>query len=179
MKKITMLSVFILLTLIILPFCVQAEQKEIPKYQERVNLIVSGDQNIKGEVTSYITRELRSLNDVIIVDENADWQISILAMEAITKGSYKGGIALSVVILRPFNNNILKPFIGKLTADQSNLIDALTSFLYRYEEHWLRIGSPDDLKSICQGIVADFDSKHLEKSRRLYQQTNDALKKQK
>ena len=83
-------------------------QAQLQKFQARVKLIITADKNIKGEVTSYLTRELRSLRDVNIVEENADWVVSVITSETKLKGGYKVGVVFSTVILKPFNNDSFK-----------------------------------------------------------------------
>lgn len=184
MKKILISTFgFLLISVFTLPFVVSAQQ-ELPKFQARVKIDVSADENIKEEVQSYLARELRSLNDVIIVDENPEWELSIIAMELSTKEGYKKGIGFSIVILKPFNFNhrfveILKTLFGESISDKVELIDSLTYHVYSYEGHWLQTGPTDGLKSICQKIVVNFDSNHLEKSRKFYQQMTDSMKNQK
>ena len=105
---------------------------------------------------------MRSLNDVVVVDDNPDWLLSILAMEITTKGGYKSGLVLSVVILKPLDISPLKMILWNISDSQSKVLDLYTSiYYYRFDDHWVRVGSLEDLKSICQGIIADFDSKYL------------------
>lgn len=84
-----------------------AAAQYLPKFKARVKVSVSGRENIKGMVTSFINRELRSLQDVELVDHNPEWELEILAMEVSTKGGSKVGIVLSVVILSKFNSQLL------------------------------------------------------------------------
>ena len=57
---------------------VQAQESARPKPQRVKLLVSSSDSNIESEVKSYISRELRSLNDIIIVDDDVDWFLSII-----------------------------------------------------------------------------------------------------
>ena len=144
---------------------VTATSQHPAEHRFRVQVAVTADENIKGLITSYINRELRSLRDVEIVDKDPRWLLAVVAMEVSTKGGYKPGVALSIVVLEKFDNSFLKSFVHEI--DKQDLAVLLTSDLYAVPNHWLRVGSHDDLRSICDGIVADFDTKHLEESRRV------------
>ncbi len=58
----------------------------------RVNF--SAPDNIKGSVSRYLNRELRSLNDVEIVENGPEWIIYMVAVELKTVGGYKSGVAI-------------------------------------------------------------------------------------
>lgn len=100
----------------------------------------------------------------------------MLAMEVSTKGGYKTGIVLSVVILSKFNNQFLSTFASD---SYKETVGKMTSNLYYYPDHWLRTGSNEDLKKLCNEIVSDFDTKHLEESRKTHRQLMEILQKTK
>ncbi|WJW76086.1 hypothetical protein QVG61_03055 [Thiohalobacter sp. IOR34] len=145
----------------------RAAQGSANQFSAKVKVTVSADDNIKGQVESYIKRELRSLQDVTLVDEGADWELSILAMEVSTKGGYTSGVILSVVILSTFNNQMVS---GMLQEKYKELGTNLTKGLYLYPDHWLRAGADDQLRSLCIKLIADFDSEKLEESRKQYRE---------
>lgn len=150
----------------------RAESGGGTQFSAKVQVSVSAEEAIRGQVESYVKRELRSLRDVTIVDEGADWELSILAMEVSTKGGYKSGVIISAVILRPFDNQMVSALLEEKYKETGA---HLTEGLYRYPDHWLRTGSTDQLRSLCVEIVADFDSQHLEKSRKLYREVRRIL----
>jgi hypothetical protein len=146
--------------------------QEQTKYRFHVQLIVSGEESIKGLITSYINRELRSLRDVEIVYSNPGWELSIVAMELSTVSRRKIGVALSTVILKRFQNQaLLESFIS---GKNKEIVTVLTDDLYSFEDHWLNVGSDDNLRKTCNEIVADFDADYLEGARKsiekLYQE---------
>jgi thiaminase len=97
-------------------------------------------------------------------------------MEVSTKGGYKSGIVLSVVILSKFSNQ----FLSTLVSDSyRKVVEKMTSNLYYYPDHWVRTGSTEDLRKLCSEIVADFDTKYLEESRKTHRQLMDILQKAK
>ena len=130
----------------------------------RVQVNVAGKESIKGLVTSYINRELRSLRDVEIVYNNPDWELDIVALEVFTESSRKIiGVALSTIILRKFNHQFLVRLLPK---SYRETVTHQTSGLYNFPGHNLRMGATDDLREICNEIVADFDTDYLEKERK-------------
>lgn len=140
----------------------------------RVALSVSADESIKGRIESYISRELRALGDVTQTKENSEYDIGIVALKSFSKSGYQTGIVLSITIHYKFDNQ----FISFSFKEESMEIGLeLTSGLYFYPDHWLRIGATEDLKSICSGIVADFDSQILQERRETYQRMLDAINK--
>lgn len=146
---------------------------DMPQFSARVSVGVSADENIKGKIESYIARELRSLGDVIVTNDNPNWAIDIVALEAETRSGYKNGVNLSVVITKPFVNTFL---VNQLDENYKSWVSAATTGLCRIYAEWLRIGSPEDLRSICNGIVADFDVHFLQPERKSWQEFADFLK---
>lgn len=146
------------------------------RYSAKVKVNISAADNIKGSVSSYVNRELRSLTDVEIVENDPEWIIYILAMELKTVGGYKSGVAISTVIVSPFNNQLLSGWFQPKFKDSGLKI---TSALAWYPDQWLNVGSADDLQKLCKDIVADFDTKHLEESRKSFRQMKEILQKPK
>jgi len=90
--------------------------------------------------------------------------LDIVALEVSTKGGYKSGVILSVVILSPFDNQMVSEMLQEKYKEYGA---DLTKSLYWYPDHWLWVGSNDHLRSLCVDLIADFDSKILEESRKL------------
>ncbi len=150
-------------------------QAQQPKFRAKVRLVVSSNEDIKGLLTSYINRELRSLSDVDVVDQllrqDTDvgylYLISVVAMKVFTVGGANPGVALSFVIKRPFENRII---LEKLVYPQvRDPILSVTDGLYYAGEHWLLAGPTHSLQDLCKQFVADFDAKVLEKDRQDFQ----------
>jgi len=145
----------------------RAESGGANQFSATVQVLVSADDNIKGQVESYIKRELRSLQDVTLVDEGADFVLHVVAMEIFTTNGYKRGVVLSVLILSSFNSQSISWI---LKDEYKELGASLTKDLYRYSEHSLRSGSNDQLRSLCVELIADFDSEKLEEIRKQYRE---------
>ena len=72
-KKTSLLTTFLLaISTFVMSSAVFLQEKELPKFSAKVKLSVNADDNLKAIVTSYLTRELRSISDVIVVYENAE-----------------------------------------------------------------------------------------------------------
>src|SRR5688572_19247664 len=131
-----------------------AVKREIPKFQAYVRLIVSGDETIKDEVTSFISRELRQLGDVTITRDEPPaesfirvWTISIIAADNKIQNGTTIGYSLSAVVLESRS-------WGKVIAGIS-LPKEGRQWLQEHSEldnHILHSGK--DLKKICEGLVA-------------------------
>lgn len=149
--------------------------QELQPFSGRVSVSVSANDDIKGKIESYISRELRSLGDIVVTDDNPRWILSIVALESTTKSGYKSGIEISVVILEPFDNSLV---ISQVNEKSKEFVSTMTSGLHSFSGQWLRVGAPEDLRSICNGIVADFDSQHIKPARDFWQSYIDYQKKQ-
>jgi len=130
------------------------------QFQIKVN--VSGDPSIKTLVSSYLNRELRALGDVELVNNNADWSMSIICAQTESIGGYPSSVLLSVVITELYPNAAI---VSMLPTESKQPGDEITSNLYLARDHWVRSGSQGNLQEICSKIVADFDTLYLEKER--------------
>jgi len=146
------------------------------QFTARVKVIVSAKENIKSSLTSYLNRELRSLNDVELVETDPEWELNVLAVELKTTGGYKSGVALSVVIISPFINQMLSGFFQEQFEDAGL---KMTSDLYLYPDHWLNVGPADKLQDLCKDVIATFDTKHLEEGRKSFRLLQKIQKKTK
>lgn len=174
-KKTSLLTTFLLVvSAFVMSSVVFPQERDLPKFSAKVKLSVTADDKLKATVTSYLTRELRSISDVIVVYENAEWELCILAMELHSKGGFTTGVAISVVILRPLDIDLLKwllTSVGDLNSKQVKVIDSAKTWnLYNYRHHWIAVDPLERLKSLCQEIIADFDSEFLEEERKRHQE---------
>lgn len=104
---------------------------------------------IEERLTSFLKRELRSLNDVEIVETNENIKLSIMAMENLSRtGEYKYGFTLSVISLYPIKCNSI--------------------FTYSFWGSTMFTSSEDALSSTSENIVAWFDHNSIEIMRNYY-----------
>ncbi|NVM55777.1 MAG: hypothetical protein HWN66_18905 [Candidatus Helarchaeota archaeon] len=157
--------------------------QELPKFSARVKVDVTADENISSRIESYIKRELRSLQDITIVEDNANFRLSVIALELKTiSGEKTGGIALSTVILSPVDVSLMVNLLKVYDVIYPEKIVQAEEMIGTWEpcrflDFSLQTGSAKDLKRLCEGVVADFDSEFLEIGRKTYQELKDKLEK--
>jgi len=169
--------IYILIFAFLLPIICYAQ--EIQPYSGRVSVSISANDNIKGQIESYISRELRSLGDVIVTDDNPDWVLHIVALEPTSKGGNKVGIILSVVITRPFKSNglnVLLIVLREVKKNEREILSSMTADLNSIASHEIRVGSPEDLRNMCNSIVADFDTDQIKPFRESWLEMQDIVK---
>ena len=128
----------------------------------RVKLDVRGDENLENRIKNYLSRELRALGDVIQSEDNCEYVITVIGAKLENTVGDGGVVVLSVNIHTKFNNQSFSYMFKKKFAKE---FITLTNDLYYYPKHWVRSGSYFDLRSMCRGIIADFDSQILQKQR--------------
>ena len=145
----------------------------VSQFSARVRVVVDAEDNMRKLVTSHINRELRSLHDVIIVNVDPRWELHVVAVEVSTWGR-DVGVALSAVMFECFDNQIL----GRLfQPNYRNFGTRLTLSLCHHPVYLLQVGPTNELKRLCQAVVADFDAKRLEPSRKTFLQNTETVKK--
>ena len=103
----------------------------------------SEETSTENKVASYLRRELRSLGDVEVVDSWSDWILMVETIEpTYVSGQKTGGIVCYV--------NYLRPFVCKSEP-----------YIVYEDSSWV-IGPLDELKDLCETIVAVFDNFKLE-----------------
>ena len=147
-------------------------KKAPPKF--RVQVVVDAD-DLGKQVRSYINRELRSLGDVEIVDSDADWKLSIIAMQGeTTSGSKLPRYNFSVAVLRPLlKHNATE--VGKARRATRKCKDleclrtianlsVIIAFADICSTHFASRGT--DLQAMCKRVVTLFDIDILEPERK-------------
>ena len=128
----------------------------------RVKLDVRCDESIESRINGYLSRELRALGDVIQAEDNYEYVITVIGAKLENTVGDGGGVVLSINIHTKFNNQSFSHMFKKKIAIE---FITLTNDLYYYPKHWVRSGSYFDLRSMCRGVIADFDSQILHKQR--------------
>ena len=159
------------------------QQKELPKFSARVQVSVSSGDQISGEITSYINRELRNLHDVIVTDDKPEYRINIVAMENRLTNGVRTGYSLSVIVTTPFDPSVLKLVVALALGQKDEktsleLQNRITKDTLDYEmivQHYVQTGGQDDLRGICEKVVASFDGEVLERTRKAHQEVIDKV----
>ena len=118
-----------------------------------VKLAVSASETIRTPVETCLARELRSLDNVHLVEDKPDWEITVLALDVTSTRGYRGGIAVSTVFLPRFPNEELGPLF---LPDSVQTGLTKTSNLWERPIHNLQMDASDRLQRICRQIVSDF-----------------------
>ena len=147
--------------------------QDLQPFSARVSVSVSGHEKIKGLIESHITSELRRLGDIVVTDVSPRWVLSIVAVESETKGGLKLGVILSAVVLEPFDNQYV---VSLVSPKSKEAVSSFTSGLHRYSDHWISTGASQDLKTMCEKIVTDFNSNHIKPLKDSRQKYNDTLR---
>lgn len=121
-----------------------------PKYVAKVQLsVLCEDGSLKSQFTSFLSRELRSLGDVTMVEEKPDFVISVGVLKVQKVGEITTGFAASSLVTKPLAADIVTGPVLVLG-------------------HNLDVGATGDIQSKCQGMIADFDTSVLGPDRRLW-----------
>lgn len=133
-----------------------------PSPSARVKLEVTASQDIAQKVRHCMSQALRTLPDMQLVQEKADWTLIILGVPIQPPGGKIHGIALSAVATTTFDH---------LQADESrtrqgNRKDSTSEapaippgVLFRGT--WLRIGALAHVQKLCEQLVGDFSRRYL------------------
>jgi hypothetical protein len=146
--------------------------QDLQPFSARVSVSVSANDKIKGLIKSHISAELRRLGGIIVTDVSPRWVLSIVALESETKGGLKLGVTLSTVILEPFDNQYV---VSLVSPKSKEVASSFTSGLHRYSDHWISTGASQDLKTMCEKIVANFDSHHIKPVKDSWQKYIDTM----
>jgi len=152
-------QIFVLVGILILPsLAFSADNAR----EFRVKLDVRGDEGIESRIKSYLSRELQALGDVIQSRDNYEYAITVIGAKLENTVGDGDGVVLSINIHTKFNN---QSFCNMFKKKFEKECITMTNDLYYYPKHWVRSGSYFDLRSICRGIIADFDNQILHKQR--------------
>jgi hypothetical protein len=158
-------------------------------FKIKVGVYIRGEEDLNGLIENYISKELRSLGNVIVTYSKLDCAIDIVAKE-LTNGSAnaKSGYALSVTIIDRFDcspitraikeldalitNIIAQPIVTKQLEELSDELVGIamsTAKVKSYHNSFLYTRSAGQLRELCFEIVADFNSEYLKEKRKVIQ----------
>ncbi len=152
-----------------------------------IGVYVRGEENLNGAIEDYVSKELKSLGNIVVTFSQLDCAIDIVVKKLNGDNSNaKGGCALSVTIIDridsfPITRTIeeLDSIIPKIKA-QPVLIKRLkelskeivsiaisTARIKSYQNSFLYTGSAGQLRELCSKIVDDFNNEYLENKRKV------------
>jgi len=177
MNKITILAAGLVAALLLYsPQNGLARNQKLEPEAIKIRISVIAPKNIKELISSYMTRELRQLGNVAIVDHNPDWHLAVTAVELKNNRGIRTGVALSLIISTPLTDSFVKPVIKAIEKEtslsrQTEILNTTPLSIIR--SNWLRVDSDNEIKKLCQGIVADFDTEYLEVDRKNFQRLRE------
>lgn len=128
-------------------------------FKAAIDLRVTADEVINSRVFSYLSRAIRDIDGLFIVDElDAEtcdpfcYQLAVVALEDLNVEGESQGFVLSMVTKSPINRWYLEDYLE----------DTWKSF-HRLEQHIVVKGP--DLQGLCEMLIASFDVDVLEKPR--------------
>jgi hypothetical protein len=151
---------------VLLIFCLA-----LPAYGQnglRINVKIKGDAELLDEVNSFLNRELRSLGDVSITEENPHFNIYMTAMEIEDEsGQGTGVITVSYIVTSRLSPEVYRWLEEKgnrgIPKDEWEKTWGNLGFLERYGDF---IIGKEDLRGLFEGLVVQLDTKVFEKYRR-------------
>ena len=124
------------------------------QHRFKINVeITIEDESTKSVFLSYVNRELRSLGDVDVVGKIDEWMYE-LAIVAIEPKYVSTGMKTGQITIAWTGYELVSP---SLKSD---------SWIWRPETLSLKYWKTENLDNICKEIVAQFDTKYLEKARK-------------
>lgn len=147
-------------------------------FSTRVEVVVTSDTR-KAEITSFLTRELRQLEGVTIVDDDPEWRVTVVALEVKNINSNAMGYAVSVLITNPWQKEAIRFYRDAITDPAAKTtFDYIAPDAEEVMDLWLRTAPLEGLRSLCESIIADFDGQHLEKSRQTHSKLQNMMRDQ-
>ena len=152
-------------------------QESQPKFTCRISLDITAEDKIKGEISSYISRELRSLGDVVITNTEPDLKVEIVALE-VNSGNSSVGYAFSVLVSKPLDSFALDLIASGPSSNEDKQLLRGAYIDYRKPvSHFVQTGPYSNLALTCKKIVTTIDSDAIEGERKSWQVLQDYRKK--
>ena len=178
MTRLTKLLALTLLLLTALPLGAQEAVSEIPI---RVRVVVGGTSSAAKQILSYVSRELRSLGDVEVVQKNQkpDYTVRILAEELKAVGARTPDVYLSVVVTSPLSvrgvrfafcdlsslSTVEMLFMLNKVIDKPSAANTMAEALVTIHGHAMMVGT--NVKVVSERLVTYVDSHVLEVHRKI------------
>jgi hypothetical protein len=132
-----------------------------------VQVVISAPEGIRGEIMSYMTRELRSLPGVVVTDQDPVFKISVVA---VTINDPLTTYAVSVVTesMLPARTIHALPILlaSKLSKEDVDMIRKVPMY-GAVASHELRTASPATLQALCRQEIAYIDGSSFEPFRKM------------
>jgi len=133
-------------------------------YEARLSVTVSADDNIKAPIESYLKRELRQIDGVILTSDKPKWHLSIVALPQ--KG-YDGmvlGYWMSITVFQ--YTDYFNPQKPLFTQTKGRIL-----------KHELMLRGRQVLQDGLKQLAAELDTEIIEKDRQAYDSLRDWARK--
>ena len=155
----------------------------------KVGVYVRGEENLNDAIENYVSKELKSLGNVIVTFSQLDCAIDIVVKELKNDDNMaKNGCALSVTIIDRFDSLPItmaieeldtiipeikaQPIVIKRLEELSKELVGIaisTTKIKSYQNSFLYTGSAGQLRELCSEIVNDFNNEYLKEKRTMTQ----------
>jgi uncharacterized protein YecT (DUF1311 family) len=163
--------------IVVLLGCEQAFTAGLPHGSKiRVELSVASPlESDQSQITSYLSRRLRQIPDVLVVGDNPLITLSVVAFRTRNAGGYQTGYAISIAVSSSFRARLIsKQYIDQLPSEKQTEFREELSSIAECQDHRLYTCALDGLKSKCGDIVDNVDGDDFEHIRLLAQKLADA-----
>lgn len=143
-------------------------------FTARIKLEVSGDDATAAIAKSYLSRELRRLDGIVVTDDDPRYHLSVIVMETSSQGGYTTGYALSSVGLSLWQKSSFESLMeaARVSDTQKSLLHMLANES-TVVHHLLQTGPSDSLETLCARLVGAFDTSAMEEARKMMQQIKE------
>jgi hypothetical protein len=151
-----------------------------PRFECRVGLSITADEDSKDELTSALSKRLRGLGDVVIVGKAPEVEISIVAMETRSRSGQSLGYTVSTVVTEPYDPTMVLRAMRNLGADPKvvDLAKGMMSELSTVHKQLLNTCASDDLDEMCKRLVTTIDAGVIEGKRKIFQRAKDMIEEE-
>ncbi len=184
MKNIKIIG-FVVLYLLVVHFGQVYAQRDDSSIN--VGVYVRGEEKLNGAIEDYVSKELKSLGNIVVTFYQLDCAIDIVARK-LNDGNNngKGSYALSATIVDRVNSFPItrvieeldtivpkikaQPIVIKRLKELSKELVGIalnTAKIKSYQNGFLHIGSVGQLRELCSNIVDDFNKEYLKEKRKV------------
>jgi hypothetical protein len=130
-----------------------------------VELSVSEDYSLNGEVENLLGRELKRIGDLQVVDKKGKFGIEVIVMKMSDAVGSAKDVSVASLITNRWNGELLDSPImglkGKISDPSLKVYKDWFGTGITVKNFDLRVGAMRDLPVICHQIIVDFDVKTL------------------
>lgn len=165
-----------LLLLLVMTLSVSAAAQQ--KREIRVSVQIAADEVVKSQFQSRVTSALRSLGDVVVVNTDYKYRISLVILGLGPEGGRQTGYVASIVVQETeISKDAINRMIDKEVQDGS--INSVLKHVCNRgtPAHHSVLTGPNDIEDLSKRIVAEIDAGPFEEFRSIQQSIDDFNKK--